>query len=198
MNPLAFSQRARHGINEIATRLLLSLGLPQESVRDLNAHSTIAVKIHGLPDVMLSLLDDRLWMWSELPAVSQAHLMHHAAAVLTILTTLIDGVEGGQPTLAAAEHGYEWRALVNLDHLQRDEGLLAAYHGFVKQFVNGSAKPRKSGVIRRIRCVATRMHTRKRIVSGPPELARLDASTFQSMAGCFALPNLTVSTARPD
>lgn len=133
MNAMSLAERSHRSLDEMVREMTTQLGLPSSQMAALDAHSTIAIQIHDLPDVMLSALDDRLWIWSLLPQFNEDWLQDHAAAVLPILTTAIEGVEGGQPTLGIGEHGYEWKAMVNLDQLRRDSGLLTVFQGFATQ-----------------------------------------------------------------
>ncbi|HGL4258914.1 hypothetical protein KDW07_14765 [Burkholderia dolosa] len=101
-----------------------------DQLEELSGKDTVVVKIQNLPDVMLSTLEGRLWIWSLLPELTETWLQDHAAALMPVITTPIEGVEGGCPTLGLGEHGYEWKAIVNLDLLQHDADLLTVFESF--------------------------------------------------------------------
>lgn len=133
MNVMSFTGRSHRTLDAIVREMAAQLGLSPTQLEGLDGHGTIAFQVHDLPDVMLTVQDDRLWMWSLLPIPHETWLQDRAAAVLPILTMAVEGVESGQPTLGIGEHGYEWKALVNMDQLNRDDGLLAVFQGFTVQ-----------------------------------------------------------------
>ncbi|AOZ52136.1 hypothetical protein [Chromobacterium vaccinii] len=133
MNPISFSNQIHQGIDRIVLEMAMQIGLPPDQIKPIGQASSIALKVQGLPDVMLSVAEDRLWIWSLLPIHDERSLMLHASEALSILTTAIEGVETGQLTLGMSEHGYELKALVELDLLKRDHGLKQVFQGFVAQ-----------------------------------------------------------------
>ncbi|MPV70218.1 hypothetical protein [Burkholderia sp. BE17] len=116
--------------NKIIREMLATYGVSLSQLKGLDEQGTIVVKIQNLPDVMLSNLDGRLWIWSLLPELSATWLQDRGAALVPVITTPIEGVEGGCPTLALGEHGYEWKAIVNLDLLQHDADLQTVFESF--------------------------------------------------------------------
>lgn len=133
MDPLSYSENVHVGVNDIAAHLFASMGLPSEDVAALDAHSTIALRLEALPEVMLSVMDDRLWLWSLLPSLDEDALLEHAAQLMPILLTPLPGVEGGHATLGLGENGFEFKALVRLSQLQSDTGLATTFQAFVTQ-----------------------------------------------------------------
>ncbi|MDR9865960.1 invasion protein B family protein [Pseudomonas baetica] len=133
MDQSRFTKDLPHGLDELVIEMLTKMGLPSETVRNLDAHSTIAIQIHDMPDVMLSLINNRLWLWSLLPGLTESRLLDEAAAVLSFITTPVEGVEGGQLTLGMGEQGYELKAMVDLDQLQKEDWLQIVFVGFANQ-----------------------------------------------------------------
>ncbi|MCL9783999.1 hypothetical protein M9194_21505 [Vibrio sp. S4M6] len=121
------------GLNEMVNSMLTNAGLPSGQLENLDSHSTIAIEVKGLPEVMLSALDERLWLWCLLPHVTEHQLINYAQTVLPIMTKPISGVEGGQLTLGMGENGYELKALINLDILQHKDSLSPIFQSFVTQ-----------------------------------------------------------------
>jgi hypothetical protein len=129
MNTASFANRSHKNLANLVQEMAGPLGLPPAQTAALDGHSTIAIQVHALPDVMLSVMEERLWIWSQLPELSETRLLHSAAAILTTL----EGVEGGQPSMGRGAQGYEFKVQVNLDQLQQAEGLLTVFRNFVEQ-----------------------------------------------------------------
>ncbi|MFV3350073.1 hypothetical protein [Aeromonas veronii] len=111
--------------------MLTGLGLPLDTQHTLAAERTLGLQLEGLPDLMLSLIDGELWLWSRLQDLSANRLMDYAPAVLTQLITPVDGIQGGQLTLGEGEEGYELKGQVNPSWLEQEDGLLITAQGFI-------------------------------------------------------------------
>ncbi|MGY4730784.1 InvB/SpaK family type III secretion system chaperone [Burkholderia pyrrocinia] len=130
MNPLSISTHPHVDFPDLLREAVVRLGFPREQLGKLEQQATLVVRLQGLPEVLLSQLDDRLWIWSLLPELSDARLLAMASEVLTVLLAPVVDVEGGQLTLGRGDHGFELKGLVNLECLMQDEGLLPVFTGF--------------------------------------------------------------------
>ncbi|NHR04342.1 hypothetical protein HA052_03945 [Chromobacterium haemolyticum] len=133
MNPLSFSHQISLRLDQVIVEVAAQFGLPANQIQSIEQENSIALQVHNLPDVLLSVSDDRLWIWSLLPIHDENQLLSHAAEVLAILIDPVEGVETGQLTLGNGENGYELKALINLEQLQHDHGLKPALLGFTTQ-----------------------------------------------------------------
>ncbi|GLT16427.1 hypothetical protein GCM10007938_02030 [Vibrio zhanjiangensis] len=120
-------------LERLISNFLVSIGLSPSTLRDLHAENTLAIQIQGLPDVMLSRMNSGLWFWSQLPGLTDHKLMDHAASVLALMISPIEGIEGGQVTLGLGENGYELKALVNSQLLVEENGLEIVFRGFANK-----------------------------------------------------------------
>lgn len=133
MNPLSFSSQISPRLDQIVVEMAAQLGLPVDRIRSIEQESSIALQVQDLPDVLLSVADDRLWIWSLLPVRDENQLFSHAAEILEILIEPVDGVETGQLTLGNGENGYELKALIKLEELKYEHGLKQTVLGFTTQ-----------------------------------------------------------------
>lgn len=107
-------------------------GLPLDTLHTLAAERTLALQLEGLPDLMLSLVEEEIWLWSMLQNLSTNRLIDCAPAVLTQLIRPVDGILGGQLTLGEGEKGYELKGQVNPRWLDQENGLLITTQGFIR------------------------------------------------------------------
>ncbi|WP_047258081.1 hypothetical protein [Chromobacterium subtsugae] len=133
MNPLSLAAHSGASLDALLRQAVIQLGCPEERLAELDQHATLAIQLQALPDVMVSALDDRLWVWSILPGLSEARLHAMAAETLAILLEPVEDVESGQLALGRGEHGYELKALVRLDCLSRDGGLQPVLAAFIER-----------------------------------------------------------------
>ncbi|WP_080429274.1 hypothetical protein [Burkholderia ubonensis] len=110
---------------------LIKLGFPSSQISMLDSYDAISIHVENLPDVMFSNADDRLWIWSLLPHLSEARLLDHAKEVMQVITTAIEGVESGQPTFGMGEGGYELKAAINISKMTDADDLLNILRDFI-------------------------------------------------------------------
>ncbi|NOH54240.1 hypothetical protein F0266_14975 [Vibrio coralliilyticus] len=120
-------------LDTLISHFLVNIGLSPETLRDLHAENTLAIQIQGLPDVMLSRMNSGLWLWSQLPDLTNSKLMDYAAPVLSLIIPPLEGVEGGQVTLGLGDDGYELKALVSSKTLVEENGLETVFRGFTSK-----------------------------------------------------------------
>ena len=120
-------------LDTLISSFLVSIGLSPDTLKDLHAENTLAIQVHGLPDIMLSRMNNSLWFWSQLSGLTDHKLMDYAASVLALMITPIEGIEGGQVTLGLGENGYELKALVSSQILVEENGLEIVFRGFANK-----------------------------------------------------------------
>lgn len=136
MNHLSFSAQQNLALPELVQEAVIRLGFPKDRFNSLSPHDTIVIRLHELPDMMLSVQEDRLWIWSLLPVVSENRLTDMAAELLSILLIPVVGVETGQLVMGMSENGCELKALVNLDYLKWEEGLLPVFESYIERLTS--------------------------------------------------------------
>ncbi|MEJ2795835.1 hypothetical protein WAE56_20730 [Iodobacter sp. LRB] len=129
MNVLSFSENIAISLEDLVRQALTSIGCSQDKLHGLDSHSTIIVEMKDTPDLMISIVNDRLWIWSALSSVCEENMEDAASKVLKLLTEGMDGVETGQLILAKTDQGYELKGLVDVEWT-RQEGLETVIESF--------------------------------------------------------------------
>ncbi|MNJ50200.1 hypothetical protein D3C77_454630 [compost metagenome] len=70
--------------------------------------------------INISLVDDRLFIWSFLP-LSKEILLSNSRSILSALASPVEYVEMGRLVLGECDGGFELKALTNLDALKEDK-----------------------------------------------------------------------------
>ena len=96
MNPLSFSSQISPRLDQVIVELAMLLDLPADQIRSIGQESSIALQVQNLPDILLSVADDRLWIWSLLPIRDENQLFFHAAKILQMLIEPVEDVETDQ------------------------------------------------------------------------------------------------------
>ncbi|MBV8046065.1 MAG: hypothetical protein JO171_02860 [Paludibacterium sp.] len=135
MDALSYSAHAPRGLDLLLREALLALHCPATKLTSFDHHSAVVIALKTLPDMRVAVVDDRLWIWSCLPGVTEAQVMHAAAAVLALLLQPIDGVACGQLNLGRGASGYELKALLDADTLRR-KGLQAVLGQFYQRLAD--------------------------------------------------------------
>ena len=129
-NPIAFLTQSNKSLMEAVREALINLNCPESKLNNFDQFSTISIKLDGVPDIHISVCNDRLWVWSELGELSEHQFLSHAGDVLSVLTSSFDNVETGQLILGSAEGKYELKALVNPACLGLKSGLSSVVESF--------------------------------------------------------------------
>ncbi|MCL9783394.1 hypothetical protein M9194_18350 [Vibrio sp. S4M6] len=116
-NPLSFSQHIHQDLSLFVRDALSGLGVSDSQLNDFDSHSTISIDLTDGEPINISLINDRLIVWSVIP-LSTEQLFSDARAILSTLTTPFDSVETGSLSLGMCEGGFELKALVNIDALK--------------------------------------------------------------------------------
>jgi hypothetical protein len=132
MNVFSFSENIAISLEDLVKQGLISIGCSQDKLHGLDSHSTIAIEIKNIPDLMISIVNDRLWIWSALSSICEENMEDAASKVLVLLTEGMDGVETGQLILAKTDQGYELKGLVDVEWA-RQEGLETVIESFYER-----------------------------------------------------------------
>lgn len=130
VDPLSFTQTANTSLADLLREALLRLKCPAEKLYGFDQFPTITITLENLPAINISVLDERLWVWSALTGMSQNQIIMRGGEVLLLLSDAMDGVETGQLILGLSEQGAELKALVNPSCLGVAEGFAAVLDGF--------------------------------------------------------------------
>ncbi|PHV12280.1 hypothetical protein [Chitinimonas sp. BJB300] len=122
-DPLSFSQTSAKGLADVVREALVSLGCPASKLNDFEQHASVTIEVDGLPNIQISIENDRLWIWSALTDLSEERVMQRAATVLSLLVVAMESVETGQLVLGKGQEGYELKALVCPSCLKQEDGL---------------------------------------------------------------------------
>lgn len=122
MNPLSFSGQVACSLGELVKETLLQLGVNEKLLIEFDHDLSVALSFEGVPDVLISVSDDRLWVWSNFSGVSENIILSNAYGILMVLMEPLDNVECGQLTFGRGNNGYELKALVNLRCLSCGDG----------------------------------------------------------------------------
>lgn len=119
-NPLSFSQNVHQDLGLLVRNALSGLGVSEELLNNFDSHSTIAIDMDTGFSINLSLVDDRLFIWSFLP-LSKEILLSNSRSILSALASPVEYVEMGRLVLGECDGGFELKALTNLDALKEDK-----------------------------------------------------------------------------
>ncbi|AVZ82709.1 hypothetical protein DBV23_10925 [Edwardsiella ictaluri] len=133
-NKLSFSQNIHQDLSSLVRAALSGLGVRNNLLNDFNSHSTISIDLDEGDSISISLVEDRLYIWSLL-TISEEQLIGQARSVIPSITNPIPYAEGGGCILLSTDSGYELRLNVRIDALQ--DGLLGeAITSFYQLLIN--------------------------------------------------------------
>lgn len=136
-SPLSFSQNIHDELSSLVRDALTELGVSDELLHGFDSHSTIAIDINEEQSINISLVDDRLFIWSFIP-ISEELLIDNARRIIPVITTAMEYVETGHLTLGKCSDGFELKALINLDALVENKfsEVIHGFHGALKIISN--------------------------------------------------------------
>lgn len=111
-NPLSFSQNVHQELSLLVRDALTVLRVPDYLLQDFDSHSTIAIDMGEERSINVSLVDDRLFIWSFIP-IGEELLIENARLIMPIITSTMDYVEMGHLTLGECNDGFELKALID-------------------------------------------------------------------------------------
>lgn len=109
---LSFSQNIHHELSSLVRDALTELGVSDQLLHGFDSHSTIAIDLNEGLSINISLVDDRLFIWSFIP-IGEELLIDNARHIMPVLTTVMEYVETGHLTLGKCNDGFELKALIN-------------------------------------------------------------------------------------
>lgn len=132
-NPLSFSQNIHRELSSLVCDALTELGVSDQLLHGFDSHSTITIDMNEGPSINISLVDDRLFVWSFIP-MSEDLLIDNARDIMPVITTGMAHVETGHLMLGKCSDGFELKALVNPRALVEDKfnEILHGFHGALK------------------------------------------------------------------
>ncbi|MEY4922477.1 MAG: type secretion system chaperone SpaK [Pseudomonadota bacterium] len=111
-SPLSFSQNIHNELSVLVRDALSKLGVPDLLLNDFDSHSTISIDLGEEKSINISVIDDRLFIWSFI-LMSEELLIDNARSIMPVITTAIDYVETSHLTLGKCNDGFELKALIN-------------------------------------------------------------------------------------
>ncbi|MFL7963396.1 hypothetical protein ACEI36_14290 [Pseudomonas kielensis] len=111
-NPLSFSQNVHQELSSLVRDALTVLRVPDYLLQDFDSHSTIAIDMGEERSINVSLVDDRLFIWSFIP-MGEELLIENARLIMPVITSAMDYVETGNLTLGKCNDGFELKALID-------------------------------------------------------------------------------------
>lgn len=132
-SPLSFSQNIHRELSSLVCEALTELGVSDQVLHGLDSHSTITIDMDKGPSINISLVDDRLFVWSFIP-MSEDMLIENARGIMPVITTVVEYVETGHLTLGKCSDGFELKALINPRALVENKfnEVLHGFHGVLK------------------------------------------------------------------
>ncbi|KMN82993.1 hypothetical protein VK98_05720 [Chromobacterium sp. LK11] len=109
---LSFSQNIHHELSSLVRDALTELSVSDQLLYGFDSHSTIAIDLNEGLSINISLVDDRLFIWSFIP-IGEELLIDNARHIMPVLTTVMEYVETGHLTLGKCNDGFELKALIN-------------------------------------------------------------------------------------
>ncbi|WP_299007477.1 hypothetical protein [uncultured Shewanella sp.] len=113
VTPLSFSQHNQQSLKTLVEQALISLDCPQDKLTSFGEHASIHLEFDNLPNISISIENDRLWLWSAFTDLTSTLCLNHAGELFTLLQFPIPNVELEQAILVEAKQGYELKALVD-------------------------------------------------------------------------------------
>ncbi|WHS62129.1 hypothetical protein [Pseudomonas sp. G2-4] len=109
---LSFSQNVHQELSSLVRDALAVLGVSDCLLHDFDSHSTIAIDIYEEQSINISLVEDRLFIWSFI-AISEELLIENSRYIMPVITSAMEYVETGHLTLGKCNDGFELKALVD-------------------------------------------------------------------------------------
>ncbi|MEN3029784.1 SPI-1 type III secretion system chaperone SpaK [Chromobacterium amazonense] len=117
-------------IAQLVRAALEESGCDPSLVGELDSHSTIALDLHELPSIYISILDDEVWLWSLIGDYSDAVINQRGGELLAALMQGCGFARGGQLQLAVQDGSLALKALVHPDYLSSGNRFSEALNGF--------------------------------------------------------------------
>ena len=119
-NPLSFSKNIHQDLSVMVREALTQIGVSRDQLSNFDSHSTITIELENEKMINLSLVEDRLVIWSFI-SLNKEKLVANSRQILTMMTAPIRYIELGHCALGACDGGYELKALIDLDGLKKNK-----------------------------------------------------------------------------
>lgn len=132
-SPLSFSQNVHNEFSSLVRDALTELGTPDQLLHDFDSSSTIAIDINEGQSINISLIEDRLFIWSFIP-ISEDLLINNARHIIPVITAEMEYIETGHLTLGKCRDGFELKALIRPSALVENKfsEVIHGFHGALK------------------------------------------------------------------
>lgn len=110
-----------YDISEQLKNSLSNMGFPPDKCQ-FDAHSTIEISLENMPSLYLSVISDRIWLWTALTWMDSSTLSVWGCELWEELQQALDWIITGQPVLGLGDNGYELKALVDESCFEVDGG----------------------------------------------------------------------------
>lgn len=118
-------------IAQLVCAALKESGCEKSYIDQLDSHSTIALQLHDLPSIHISVQDENdVWLWSLLGEQSEVLLDQRGSELLRALLQGCHFARSGQLQLGVQDGELVLKALVHQNHLQDGHGFSEALNGF--------------------------------------------------------------------
>lgn len=136
-NPLSFSQNVHQELSSLVRDALIVLRIPDYLLQDFDSHSTIAIDMGEERSINVSLVDDRLFIWSFIP-IGEELLIENARLIMPVITSAMNYVEAGHLTLGKCNDGFELKALIDPFALVENKlnQIIHDFHGALEVIYN--------------------------------------------------------------
>lgn len=114
---------------EMLRRSLDKMGYKGEEFQ-FDSHSTIEIGLENIPSMFLSLIDERVWLWSRLTWMNRDTLDAWGTELWLELQEALPSVVTGQPVLGHGDEGYELKALVDENCFEQEDGFESLLESF--------------------------------------------------------------------
>lgn len=117
-------------ISENLRTALIKLGISQEKIDTFDHHSSIELNFTTINPIIITVKNNRVWMWSKLEDLNSFNINIHAENLLDTLQHALPGVLTGQAVMGKANDGFEIKALLAEECIESPDELRLALDEF--------------------------------------------------------------------
>lgn len=117
-------------IASLVRAALTESGCDESLLGDFDAHSTISLDFDDSPSLLISMLDDNVWIWSKIAEASESILHHSASMILEKLMAGCQFTMTGQLQLTQQDGYLELRGMVAPGYLESSQRFAEALDEF--------------------------------------------------------------------
>jgi len=117
-------------ISENLRTALIRLGISEEKIDAFDHHSSIELCFTTINPIIITLKNNRVWMWSKLEDLNSFNITIHAENLLNTLQHALPGVLTGQAVLGKTNDGFEIKALLAEECIESPDELRLALDEF--------------------------------------------------------------------